>query len=113
MRQFNTSGPNNPSKHYTLLREDLVQQGLQLVHDERYFTIWAPRQTGKSTYLLLLKTQLEKENYQVLHLNLENFQNCTLADLFRRFQQEFELLGIAMPEVQTFAGFSNFIASIK
>jgi AAA-like domain len=112
MRQFNTSGPNNPSKHYTLLREDLVQQGIQLVHDERYFTIWAPRQTGKSTYFLLLKTQLEKENYQVLHLNLENFQNCTLEDLFRRFQQEFELLGIEMPAIQTFAGFSNFIASI-
>lgn len=113
MRQFNTSGPNNPNKHYTLLRERLIQQGLSFVHDERYFTIWAPRQTGKSTYFLLLKAQLELEGYTVLHLNLENFQNCTLEDLFKRFQQEFAQVGIQMPELETFASFSNFFSSIE
>ncbi|MDQ1351349.1 MAG: hypothetical protein QG657_1651, partial [Acidobacteriota bacterium] len=53
-RYFNTSGPNIPTKHYTLYRADLVEKGIQLVKGERYFTIWAPRQTGKSTYFLLL-----------------------------------------------------------
>ena len=51
---FNTSGPNKPGKHYTLKREYLIKKGIQLVKDERYFTIWAPRQSGKSTYFRML-----------------------------------------------------------
>ena len=50
MRRFNTSGPNIPTKHYTLPRLDIVEEGVNKIRDERYFTIWAPRQTGKSTY---------------------------------------------------------------
>jgi hypothetical protein len=50
MRTFNASGPNIFLRHYTLHRQALVEKGIQLVQNERYFTIWAPRQTGKSTY---------------------------------------------------------------
>ena len=53
-KYFNTSGPNIIEEHYTLLRPDLVEEGLKMVQQNRYFTIWAPRQTGKSTYFLLL-----------------------------------------------------------
>ena len=38
-RRFNTSGPNNPEKHYTLERVELVEKGMRMVKDERYFTI--------------------------------------------------------------------------
>ncbi len=50
MRYFNTSGPNIIKEHYTLMRPELVAEGLSAVNQSRYFTIWAPRQTGKSTY---------------------------------------------------------------
>jgi hypothetical protein len=53
MRSFNTSGPNILEKHYTLPRLALIEKGKRLVHDDRYFTIWAPRQAGKSTYFRL------------------------------------------------------------
>jgi predicted AAA+ superfamily ATPase len=64
-RYFNTSGPNILKKHYTLMRESLVERGENLVKDDRYFTIWAPRQSGKSTYFRLLATELEKEGHKV------------------------------------------------
>lgn len=44
-RYFNTSGPNVPAQHYTLMRPALVAKGKEMVRRERYFAIWAPRQT--------------------------------------------------------------------
>jgi hypothetical protein len=78
MRYFNTSGPNIVSQHYTLMRPDLIEAGRLAVQRERYFTIWAPRQTGKSTYFKLLADELEKEGYQVAHVNFENYKEATM-----------------------------------
>ncbi|MEA3444304.1 MAG: AAA-like domain-containing protein [Bacteroidota bacterium] len=74
MKKFNTSGPNNPLKHYTIVRHDLINKGIELVEDERYFTIWAPRQTGKSTYFRQLADELETRNYKVAYINYEDFK---------------------------------------
>lgn len=74
MRYFNTSGPNIIKEHYTLMRPELVAQGLLAVQGSRYFTIWAPRQTGKSTYFKLLTDQLRVKGYKVAHVNFENFK---------------------------------------
>lgn len=79
MRQFNTSGVNIKEKHYTLERTALVAKGIQLVENDRYFTIWAPRQTGKSTYFLLLGAVLEKKGYKVAYINFENYKNAPLG----------------------------------
>ena len=73
MREFNTSGQNNPKRHYTLMRPALVQKGMRLVDQERYFTIWAPRQTGKSTYFMLLAEALEQAGYKVAYINFEDY----------------------------------------
>ncbi|MEK7254414.1 MAG: AAA family ATPase, partial [Bacteroidota bacterium] len=81
MRFFNTSGPNIPAAHYTLERKALIAQGQKLVHNSRYFTIWAPRQTGKSTYFRLLAKELEKAGFSVMHINLENFKTESLGTL--------------------------------
>ena len=61
MREFNTSGPNNPKDHYTVIRTDAIEAGKQLVYKKKYFTVWAPRQTGKSTWFRQLAIELEKE----------------------------------------------------
>ena len=82
-RFFNTSGPCNYEENYTLFRNNLISQGIDLVKRKRYFTIWAPRQTGKSTYFRLLKTELEKIDYKVVHINVENYKNISETDLLR------------------------------
>jgi AAA-like domain len=88
MRYFNTSGPNITEEHYTLPRTELVQIGKQMVYNRRYFTIWAPRQTGKSTYFRFLATELEKEGYKVAHVNFENFKEASLEDFLYELHEQ-------------------------
>lgn len=88
MKIFNTSGPNNPDKHYTIIRHGLISKGKIMVDDERYFTIWAPRQTGKSTYLRQLAAELKQGGYQVAHINFENYRNASLEAFLRRLIEQ-------------------------
>jgi hypothetical protein len=88
MRRFNTSGPNIIAKHYTLPRLDIVEEGLKKIYDERYFTIWAPRQTGKSTYFRLLADKLLEEDYKVAHVNFENFKEATMVAFLDEFHRD-------------------------
>jgi hypothetical protein len=88
MRYFNTSGPNIIAKHYTLMRSQLVEEGLEKILDSRYFTIWAPRQTGKSTYFRLLLTVLEQKGYKVAHINFENYKTADMPSFLYELQSQ-------------------------
>jgi hypothetical protein len=112
-RYFNTSGPNFPEEHYTLERKKLVDEGLQLVNNRRYFTIWAPRQTGKSTYFRLLAKKLETVGYQVVHTNLENFKNVTEEELLEFLAAEFKEMANIQLDSRTFAMFHNELKRLK
>ena len=85
MREFNTSGPNILRQHYTIERTNQLKQGIKLVEKDRYFTIWAPRQTGKSTFFRQLANELEKQDYKVAHINFENYKNASLESFLYRF----------------------------
>ena len=112
-RYFNTSGPNIIAKHYTLQREHLINRGVKLVKDERYFTIWAPRQTGKSTYFRMMAQQLEEQEYQVAHVNVENYQDSPPSALFNYLFREIkENWGITLKSTN-FGDLQNDIAVIK
>jgi len=53
MRFFNTTGPCNPQDHYMLPPEERLI-GAQLnryIKDKLYWVLYAPRQTGKTTFL--------------------------------------------------------------
>jgi hypothetical protein len=89
-RYFNTSGPNIPKEHYTLFRENFIKKGKDLVYRSRYFTIWAPRQTGKSTYFRQLATELEKEGYKVAYINFENYKKADLSSFLIRLNGELD-----------------------
>jgi predicted AAA+ superfamily ATPase len=86
MRSFNTSGPNILAEHYTLPRLHLIEQGRELVHKNRYFTIWAPRQTGKSTYFRLLADALREEGIKVCYVNFESFKEASEVDFLVRLK---------------------------
>ena len=114
MRLFNTSGPNILEKHYTLPRLDLIEKGKRMVYNDRYFTIWAPRQAGKSTYFLMLADVLRAEGYKVCYVNFENYRTTplhifvnTLTDeLLRYWQLNFK--GLALEEIfQTIRNIDN------
>ena len=84
-KEFNSSGPNIPARHYTLARAALMAKGKQLVYNDRYFTLFAPRQSGKSTFFQMLGEQLKTEGYKVCYTNFEYFHTISeasfLADL--------------------------------
>ncbi len=91
MRRFNTSGPNIPKEHYTLIRQNIIDKGKELVNEKRYFTIWAPRQTGKSTYFRLLAKELEKDGYKVAHINFENYKETPIKSFLIKLRGELNL----------------------
>jgi hypothetical protein len=57
-RHFNTTGPCKPDIHYTLSPLVRLPNLEQLVDQQNYFVIHAPRQTGKTTAMLALAKQL-------------------------------------------------------
>lgn len=110
MRSFNTSGPNILAQHYTLARKTLVELGLNLVRSDRYFTIWAPRQTGKSTYFRLMAKDLKQEGFAVMHVNFESFKQESLSTLMTYLNEEAQIQwGLPLSG----AGFGDFFNQIR
>lgn len=110
-RIFNTSGPCMIKRHYTLIRQTLLNRGTDLVNEERYFTIWAPRQTGKSTFFRLLKTELENLDYQVVHINVENFLNASESFLLDYIDKDMQLQCKMPLHSRSFEAFTTEIKS--
>ncbi len=88
MRYFNTSGPCNPTEHYTVMREELVAKGKIMVDRGRYFTIFAPRQAGKTTYFQLLFRQLKKETYVPIWISFEGLKTLTRAQFYQALNHQ-------------------------
>ena len=64
MRKFNSYGPVNSKKHFCINREQLVQKCINSLIDDpedggHYFTIWAPRQTGKTWLVKEVTKQIQ------------------------------------------------------
>jgi hypothetical protein len=74
---FNTSGPVKQDKHYTLdplTRLDWPEV-LNLIDNERYFVLHAPRQTGKTSALLaMMKVLNDSGDYAAVYANIEGAQ---------------------------------------
>ena len=114
MRKFNTSGPNIALKHYTIQRTDLIAKGIELVEDERYFTIWAPRQTGKSTYFRQLAAKLIEQDYKVVHFNVENYLDATKEVFLNILKEHFEQqTGLILKTTKTLTEFEQEIRKNK
>ena len=50
MRRFGTQGPVNPEQHYIVARTEELAEFIKRVKEGRYIVIFAPRQTGKTTF---------------------------------------------------------------
>ena len=73
-RKFNTTGPCLQERHYMLPPEQRLSEVRDLIDDQAFFVIHAPRQTGKTTLLRNLSRKLTQEGrYAALTCSLENF----------------------------------------
>ncbi len=112
-RKFNTSGPNIIDDHYTIQRQNIISKGLELVSEKRYFTIWAPRQTGKSTYFRQLAEELEKQNYKVAHINFENFRTEKIQTFVSSFKRNVNEFWNTNYDFETIPEFFELIQTLK
>ncbi|MFZ4666617.1 MAG: AAA-like domain-containing protein, partial [Prochlorotrichaceae cyanobacterium] len=71
-RFFNTAGPCKADIHYLLSPVDRLPKVLDLIEQQGYFVIHAPRQTGKTTVMMALAQQLtESGHYTAIVLSVE------------------------------------------
>ncbi|MDM8562317.1 AAA-like domain-containing protein, partial [Candidatus Marithioploca araucensis] len=118
MREFNTSGPCNPALHYTVMREALIAEGQEKVRKGRYFTLFAPRQTGKTTYFQLLLEAVKAENFTPIWISFENL-NTVESELFyqslnSQIHQELAEHGIELKQsITNPVDLVNFFEQIK
>jgi len=75
MRYFNTAGPVDPKRHYYVphrLNEAVLQQ---LIDEQKYYILHAPRQSGKTTAIRIFVDQLNATGkYNALYFNVEPAQ---------------------------------------
>ena len=83
IKEFNSSGPNIPERHYTLNRPALMQKGKKLVYNDRYFTLFAPRQSGKSTFFTMLGEQIKTEGYKVCYSIFGGYTKTILPNFLK------------------------------
>ena len=77
MRIFNTTGPVRMNEHYCLppLERFDLDDVLFLIEQKKYFVLHAPRQVGKTSYLLALMDYLNRQGtYHCLYFNVEAAQ---------------------------------------
>lgn len=87
MRRFHSYGPVDSQEHFCVVREALVEQCVsQLIgHPEKgghYFTIWAPRQTGKTWLMRQAQQQIRLRNpeqFTVFNFSLGNLRGMKYA----------------------------------
>ena len=76
MRKFKTTGPVVPANHYCIppLERIDLEYVLELIRDQEYFILHAPRQTGKTSALKALQDLLNSGtvgSYRCVYVNLE------------------------------------------
>ena len=96
MRRFGTQGPVHPERNYVVSRGTELADFIMRVKEGRYIVIFAPRQTGKTTFFqraLDLFTD-EASAYFPIALNFEEYEDCTpsvfYSSLYEDIREEIE-----------------------
>ena len=81
MKRFNTTGPCFPDEHYMMPALDRLPGVRELVARGDYFVVHAPRQTGKTTALQALVSEINaKGDMAAMYCTLEAVQGATDPD---------------------------------
>ena len=111
MRTFGTQGPVGPNRNYIVNRSEKIEDFLHRVKEVRYIVIFAPRQTGKTTFFqraLDILSREEKNDFPI-QLNFEVYGDCTASvfynglyeDILEAIENTFQQRGQSPPEILT------------
>ena len=84
MRHFGTHGPVNKKENYVVLREKEHNDFIKRIKLGRYIVLFAPRQTGKTTFFQEAINTLTAEgtDYFPIHLNFQICKNLSTAEFY-------------------------------
>ena len=85
MRTFGTQGPVNPHDNYIVTRSKETADFIERIKNGKYIVIFAPRQTGKTTFFQRAVDTLttQEQHYFPIQLNFEEAADDTAADFYR------------------------------
>ena len=90
MKTFGTYGPVNPEKNYVVSRTEELTDFIKRVKQGRYIVIFAPRQTGKTTFFQWALDSLAadtSETYFPIELNFEVYEEYNATDFYPSLYQ--------------------------
>ena len=96
MRRFWTQGPVNAQEHYVVARSDEIADLIKRVDEGRYVVLFAPRQTGKTTFFQDALTALVADSASVgqtidyfpIQLNFDVYKNLDLATFYGHLYEQ-------------------------
>ncbi len=104
MRRFGTQGPVNPQEHYVVSRSEEIADYIKRVEEGKYVVLFAPRQTGKTTFFQAALETLTvgtvtntaaiygeadtKFNYLPIQLNFDVYKNTSVAEFYDNLYQD-------------------------
>ena len=112
MKTFSTYGPVNPEDNYVVSRTEELADFIKRVKLGRYIVIFAPRQTGKTTFFQWALDALAAdtaETYFPIELNFEVYEDYPASDfyaslyqtIYKEIARVFEKRGIVPSETLT------------
>ena len=96
MRRFGTQGPVHPERNYVVSRAAELADFVMRVKEGRYIVIFAPRQTGKTTFFQRALDVFADEEpaYFPIPLNFEVYEDCMpsvfYSGLYENIREEIE-----------------------
>ena len=119
MRRFGTQGPVNSQEHYVVSRTEEIADYIKRAEEGKYIVLFAPRQTGKTTFFQAALETLAANNtavpqpesalkltYFPIQLNFDVYKNTSVADFYTNLYQDiceeiehlFQRRGVTPPE---------------
>ena len=86
MRRFGTQGPVHPEKNYIVNRSAELDDFIERVKDGRYIVLFAPRQSGKTTFFRWSLDTLTTENdaYFTIRLDFQVMRDISSGIFYER-----------------------------
>ena len=90
MRTFGTQGPVNPHDNYIVTRSKETADFIERIKNGKYIVIFAPRQTGKTTFFQRAVDTLttQEQHYFPIQLNFEEAADNTAPDFYRGLYED-------------------------
>ena len=125
MRRFHSYGPVNARSHFSVPRTDLVNQCLNsLIGSDsdneggHYFTIWAPRQTGKTWLTQEVKKRIESiysDRFTVAMMSMQGviMEDKDQVDVFFNYIPNLirRAFGVTVSEPASWKSLSEYFSS--